>query len=95
MAVHKYLDASTAHVSKATADWLAGQARDTLKHGVIPTLVVYDYLYGWFVPVPEDMDRAVPFDLRAVLNHAKQHGCILVRLDGDGDEIEGLPTFKW
>lgn len=100
MAIFKYLDLSTAHLSAETkGDFdLIGDVNN-------PTgLTVAKYDYGYFVSVPESMEavdtphgvtkRKLPDDLREVLKFALRNGCCVVRFDADAEVVDGLPVFN-
>lgn len=89
MSVYKYLDLSTAHVTK---DVMAPEAN--------PFYLVATYEYGAFFYVPsEDTESFAPDttapSLLAVLAYAKQNGCTLVRLDRDANTVDALPIYEW
>lgn len=89
-----YLDLSTGHLTKETMDNLS---YDTGRHGW-PAMSIASYAYGAFVTVPDFKEADcsnLPDDLRAVLRHAYDEGCELVRFDADGEERDDLPTFEW
>lgn len=86
--VEKYLDISTGHISKDTADWLDTDPRGIIMHPKGE--------YGWFVyAMQEELDDDVPLDLVKVLVYAKSIGCVWVILDADGELIDELETFDW
>ena len=88
MSIWKYLDISTGHINKDTADWL-----DTNPQGVI---VHPKGEYGWFVyAMQKELDDDVPLDLVKVLVYAKSKKCVWVVLDCDGELISQLDHYKW
>lgn len=98
--IHTYLDLSTAHITKDTADALDMVGNDGIVLGW-PAMTIAPYEYGTFVTVPPLMpddpgyhDRLPP-DLRLVLDHARALGAYVVRFDADGDTVAELPTHDW
>ena len=92
----KYLDLSTAHITKEDSEMLSDH--DECHRG---GLVVYDYEYGFFIPVCDELDgvqiRQAGFSdaLAYIVELCQEQKIDLIRLDCDGEEIEGLPTFEW
>lgn len=86
---------STAHISKATADWL--DSRDPKTDW--PFCGGHYGEYGWTFYCHEsnvgDDDHHIPDDLFALMVFARGRGCDNLLLDRDGEEVEGLPTFDW
>jgi len=90
MAVHRYVDMSTAHITPEDMDIL--ETQENL--GV----VVYNYPEGVFVYVPPEEDlpttlgaaqeRGLSDSFCKALTYASQQGAYLLRLDADGDMIE-------
>jgi hypothetical protein len=83
---------STCHVNEITAQALDRGDKAN------PWTVVAPYEHGWFIAVqPEELhaDLQIPDALSAVMVWANAHGARWVRLDCDGDVIEGLQTFEW
>lgn len=99
MAVHTYIDMSTSHVSAGTML--------LLEHGIKPVgwpaMTIAPYEYGVFVTVPprpdddegEEAWLDLPSDLAAVLLFARAQDAYVVRLDADGDQVDGLDVFDW
>ena len=91
MAIYKYLDISTRHLSEASRDYLDG--------GGGQSVIVYPHDYGWWVYAHQEFDGEdaddVPHDLRDVCAYAVAHECQYIKFDADGDDIEALPTFEW
>lgn len=88
MSVASCLVLSTSHLSQATA---CGFDRyPVLARGCS----------GFFVRVLDsdaepNMDRIIPDDLMAVMQHARAQDVELLHFDADADCIDGLPTFNW
>lgn len=99
MAIYKYLDLSTAHLSAETKGDLDLDGVNNLTG-----LTVAKYDYGYFVSVPESMEavdaprcatkQMLQADLREVLKLAVMSGCCVVRFDADAEVIDGLPVFE-
>lgn len=86
--IQQYLDISTAHVSKKTAE--------ALNSGQLNILFYHKSEYGWFIYAGSEEDKeGTPEDLQQVIKHAKQLGCVWVVLDCDGEEINELPVYEW
>jgi hypothetical protein len=88
MACYKYLDASTRFVTPEDRKLLD----DGCDNGC--GVVSYKYTYGAFVVVPRGIDDAERIsDLSsafwALMRYAEKEGCLLVKLDCDGDELPG------
>lgn len=79
---------STAHISEQTALMLefAPQKCD------MPVYAMERY--GWLIFVCSQ-DETPYDDLNEVAKFAEQHHCEWVRLDPDGDIVDGLPVYDW
>lgn len=93
MAVYKYLDASTKYVTEDDVKRLKNPE---------PGLPVWAYQYqeGFFIRYSEDVDYSKTYGFSPafwmLISRAQQEGCLLIRLDADGDDdIAGLPEFQW
>jgi hypothetical protein len=97
MATHRYLEISTAAVTR--------EVMGKLTRGEIEGISTYPSREGAFVMVPSEMagegelrerlQREEP-GLCALLVHAVEQDCQAVRLDADGDGVpEGLPSHDW
>jgi hypothetical protein len=100
MAVRRYLDASTAHITE--------QDDKLLREGV--SGVIYYELSGggyliWVSP-KEHPDMSAELDKQVkraglsdaflgLIRYARQNWCDYIKLDGNGMKIEELPTFNW
>lgn len=82
----KYLDISTAHVT-----------RETMDQASLNPYFIAEYEYGAFFYVPdgEDIAEDTRPDLAAVLQFAKDNDCTLVRFDCDGGSFAELETYDW
>lgn len=88
MAVRKFLDASTAHVSLAT--------RRYIEDGEVGTSVYpHPDGYGWFLYVPDEDGESddTPADLRELFAYARERECDYVCLDCDGPILYDLPAY--
>lgn len=100
MSVYKFLDLSVEHITPNDAQYLSLQATITKIGAKAPTLVVYEFDRGFFVSVPPaDTFADTVLAMRqswcsghliALLERARQEGCILVQLDRDAAVCEGL-----
>lgn len=102
MAVYRYLDVSTCHVTQKDMELLLvqGERSDGLN------VLAYPYDYGAFIPLSSDPDLVAEFEERArergysesffkLIQYARDNELRMVNLDADGDEIEGLDTHDW
>lgn len=99
MAVQKFLDLSTAHITRSDAEHLDASGRHSLI--VYPTGE-----YGWFIHAPSDNAEWIELRERALrtgfseafvalLEKARAESCWFLRLDCDADEDPTLPVFSW
>jgi hypothetical protein len=106
MTIHTYVDISTGHVSRATMELLssAGAIDNPCREHGWPAMTIAPYEYGVFITVPnlddpeccsQQQRNALPLELELILTYALRHGAQVVRLDADGDVIEGLQLFDW
>lgn len=98
MSIHKYLDASTAHITKEDNALL--QQTETSEG--VPGCYVYPYDQGYFISVYPDApstqemsDSGFSESFFKVQEYARKRGCTVLRLDSDGDHIEDLETNNW
>lgn len=98
MEITRMLTISTAHISKETADLLAGE----YPLGSVPTwemsVGIYDKDgYGWYIysSLDEHIHPSMPEDLAACLRLAHKHQCAVLCLDTYGDVVEGFPVYDW
>lgn len=60
------------------------------------TIYVLDYEYGCMIRVPTKVNRKIfSVAFQNLIKFVRQHKCKWLRLDCDGDTIEGLQTFDW
>ena len=90
--IYKYLDLSTAHITRETDRFLDRESQWQLTE-----IIVYNKERGYFICVPENINELVnvPKDLKACLKLAQKHGCSWLVLDGDAEIVEGLKTYEW
>ncbi len=94
MAVYRYLDLSTCHVTREDMDGLQQAVGDT----AAPVIAAYPE--GVILYVPDDgyalSDWLSP-SLAKILAYARAQDCYLVRLDADGEEIDdpALDRHDW
>ena len=84
--IAKYLELSTRHIKKETIE------------GLGPDKWPYSYRYeeGVFITVDElGYPDGLPADLRLLIQYAKEHDVLLIRLDCDAEEVEDLLTYEW
>ena len=93
MAVYMYLDASARHLTD-------GDNMDLDLHHGPGNVLAHDY--GYWVSLSSDKDyfeedkqawqkEGYSAGFLAVMQYAFDHGCLWVKFDIDGDEIEGIP----
>lgn len=93
----KVLDISTAHITNKDNELL----RISSEGQTATSLVVYDYAYGYFIAVPDELtaeayrEEGFSEALISILTYAKITGCDYVQLDGDGITYTDLQTFDW
>lgn len=92
MTIYQCLELSTAYVTQETMAWMNGPPAD------VP-LTIAPYRYGAFVVVPDNEqiidELSCPDDLKLVMQHARNAGCMAIRLDSDAGVIQSLPYFEW
>lgn len=88
---------STGHVSPKTRAWLdhisEEMVLDPQRLQTSLLLIVAPYDAGWFMRSFEGRREMLPVDLAAVLAWAKKKGYDWIRLDADGDYVDGLNVF--
>ena len=98
MEIARMLTISTAHISKETADLLAGNYPIELVPVWEMSVGIYaKEEYGWYIyfSLAEHIHPSMPEDLAACLHLARQYQCSVLCLDNDGDVVEGLPVYDW
>ena len=91
--IYKYLDISTAHITKKTDEYLQRQIENYNS-----PLIVYKKEYGYFICVPwelDDIEMYIPSDLASCLGFARKHNCQWLILDCDAEVIDKLETYEW
>lgn len=91
--IYKYLDISTAHITKKTDEYLQKQIGNYNS-----PLIVYEKEYGYFICVPwelDDIEMYIPSDLASCLGFARKHNCQWLILDCDAEVIDKLETYEW
>ena len=92
--IYKYLDISTAHITKETDEFILKQ----LSRKTEGLLIIYDTGYGYFINVPYNLDEIemhIPNDLASCLGFAKKHSCRWLLLDCYADVVDELEQFEW
>ena len=87
--ISKVLAASTAHISKETAE--------KLEHNAFQVVAYDKNGYGWFILCVgfDDWKKYIPEDLFQLMKFAEANGCDWLNLDGVCPIIEGLKTYDW
>ncbi len=94
--VHRFLDASTAHLTEGD--------RYRMEQGFCPTHQI-EHRHGWFVHVPLDEDEWAKVEAEAheagmsdgfmaLMAYARTHDCWWINLDGDARQIDGLAVHE-
>lgn len=96
--VRKMLSVSSAHICKATADWLnlQGEINAASHHtGRAAPVHVASHGYGWILYCGEVFGD-YPADLAGLLAWARdKHGCDYVDIDSDGVDYDDLEQYDW
>lgn len=94
--IRKYLDCSTAHITRNDDSILTGDCRDW------PYERVDQGYWVWVPNEPHLADNAHSFldsglspFLWALILYARKNDCDWIKLDADGPRIHGLPEFDW
>lgn len=89
----RLLTLSTAHIKEETAAYLDSEADEDTGTGPIP---IEKMNYGWLVYVSDykNMDD-VPVDLINCISYAEAVGADVICFDGDGPQVEELPSYTW
>lgn len=104
--IRKYLDLSIAHITYGDSQLLARFSRgDRVKvyNKEAFKLVVYDYAYGFFIPLTKVvLDNPSTLSLFGysgafikLVKYAKEKGCKLICLDRDAEPTDELEKFEW
>lgn len=96
MAILKYLDCSTGHLSAFDRNLLLVAAETHGSAFFVNGAVVRPYTEGWFITVIEPgnpADVLVPA-LDELLAYAREHDCRMIRLDCDGDTVDGVTMYE-
>jgi hypothetical protein len=91
--IEKYIVISTCHIPEALNEVLSsdGTTQDEYGHW----LYVPEYNYGE-VEDGYDGDNLEDYKfLNPLFDLARKHGCVHIRLDSDGPEVEGLEVYSW
>lgn len=91
--IYKYLDISTAHITKETDEFLRRQVENDNS-----PLIVYEKECGYFVCIPYDLyeiEMHIPNDLTRCLGLALKHHCQWLVLDCDAEVIDEIETYEW
>ncbi len=105
--VRKYLDLSLAHIMSKDNDLLKSVSVCAASHHLVNkhafVLVVYEYEYGYFIPIT-DIVADNPGSLKLMgfseafirlIRLAKQQECKLLVLDRDAETLDELGKFEW
>ena len=91
--IYKYLDISTAHITKETNELLIKNS-DNEQFPVI----VLKTGHGFFINIPyniDELERELPGDLISCLGFAQKYSCRWLMLDCDAEVIDDLETYDW
>lgn len=106
LSIHKYADVSTCHITKKDAEILERFADDVpLLFTHNPPFTVAKYAEGFFIPLGsgnwaneaehDSLSEGLSEEFANLLHHVVEQGAFVLRLDADGDKVDGLPTFDW
>jgi hypothetical protein len=99
----KTLTLSTAHITYEDSQQLIYLSYTDDPEFTSPWMVWDHFGYGWWVRIPDSGEQAswqeaaqiFSPNLLQLMLFALGHDCNWLRLDADGLEAEGLPTFEW
>jgi len=98
MSFHKYLDASTGHITREDNSLL--QQTETSEG--VPGCYVYPYDCGYFISIypdapseEEKKESGFSESFFKVQEYARKNGCTVLRLDAEGDHIPGMTLHDW
>lgn len=98
MAIWKYLDASSAHITREDNALL----QQTTTSENIPGCYVYPYDCGYFISVypdspteEEKKESGFSENFFKLVEYARKNECYILRIDADGDDIEEFEVFNW
>lgn len=98
MAIYKYLDASTGHITKEDNALL----QQTSTSEEIPGCYAYPYDCGYFISVypdspteEEKKESGLSENFFKIVEHARKNNCFILRLDAEGNELEGFDLIDW
>lgn len=102
MPVYRYLDLSTAHLTREEAEALS-ECKDSAYDLRTPLPRVIAHAYGAWMNVPdleagdEDADerRAEYPNVQAAIERARSYDCTWINFDRDADCDADLPTYEW
>jgi hypothetical protein len=84
----KIYDLSTGHVTEQTAKMLE-------RHPSRWPVAGWQGQHGWIIYAHDERPEECPDDLWLCIEHARAAGGNYLRLDSDGDTVDGLPVYEW
>lgn len=99
MAIRKFLDISTAHVSPAARQWLEANAWASAAHspGMVEPERVAAFVTGWIMFAPEIehiAESGIDNDLIVPCMFARGLGCDYICFDADAETLAELPVYE-
>ena len=88
------LTVSTGHITKETEAILTMAAHEE-KDLDFPVTVYEKGKYGFYLYVPDEIDNAVPVELKDLLHITKSMGCSILCLDRDGTVLPKMKYYNW
>lgn len=88
------LTVSTGHITKETEAILTMAAHEEKDLG-FPITVYEKGKYGFYLYVPDEIDNAVPVELKDLLHITKSMGCSILCLDRDGTVLPKMKYYNW
>ena len=88
--IHRYIELSTAHISKDTAQKLSNSQIE------YNSILARKYEYGFYIHILQDLKgEKPPNDLKEIVNYAQKKGVELLILDRDCEKTNELRTYEW
>lgn len=93
--IQRTLVVSTSHISQEDATYLEQASTWPL------SVVWLNYEYGWIIYLFkkddyfQEVTQGAPQSIVSLMRLAIQLNCDWLRIDADGPEVPGLPTYEW
>lgn len=96
--IEKFMELSTAHISRDTNKDMLESARSNMIMGMnhwTNEICFDDLEFGWLFYITPIISPKIPAELFYLLKMAQDAGCSLLRLDQAETVDPELPTFDW